>query len=242
MNKKKERNYRRILIKISGESLSGEAGYGIDSASLKYVVEELIEAKKIVHEIGVVVGGGNIFRGINSPEFSIEKKSGDYMGMLATVINGIALRDALINKGVKADVLNSFDITPFAEGCTPSKALNKLKEGKIVIFTGGTGHPFFTTDTTGVLRALEINAEAFFKATKVDGVYSKDPKKDKSAKKYETLTYNEAIAKKLNVMDQTAIALAREANLTLHIFNFFKKGNLAKELKGKRTGSVVKGG
>jgi uridylate kinase len=242
MDKKKAGSYSRILIKISGESLSGEAGYGIESASLKFVVEQLVEAKKIVPQIGVVVGGGNIFRGINSPEFSIDKISGDYMGMLATVINGIALRDALICKGVKADVLNSFDISPFAEGYTPSKALNKLKEGKIVIFTGGTGHPFFTTDTTGVLRALEISAEAFFKATKVDGVYSKDPKKDKSAKKYETLTYDEAIAKKLNVMDQTAIALAREANLTLHIFNFFKKGNLVKELKGLKTGSIVKGG
>jgi len=242
MDKKKAGSYSRILIKISGESLSGEAGYGIESTSLKFVVEQLVEAKKIVPQIGVVVGGGNIFRGINSPEFSIDKISGDYMGMLATVINGIALRDALICKGVKADVLNSFDISPFAEGYTPSKALNKLKEGKIVIFTGGTGHPFFTTDTTGVLRALEISAEAFFKATKVDGVYSKDPKKDKSAKKYETLTYDEAIAKKLNVMDQTAIALAREANLTLHIFNFFKKGNLVKELKGFKTGSIVKGG
>lgn len=242
MNKQKPGAYRRILVKISGETLSGKEGYGIENASLKFVVGELLEAKKVVSEIGVVVGGGNIFRGINSPEFSIDKKSGDYMGMLATVINGIALKEALISKGVKAEILNSFDISPFAEGYTPSKASSILQEGKIVIFTGGTGHPFFTTDTTGILRALEVGAEAFFKATKVDGVYSNDPKKDTKAKKYEILTYDEVIAKKLNVMDQTAIALARETNLTLHIFNFFKKGNLAKELKGLRIGSIIKGG
>lgn len=242
MKKEKAGKYNRILLKISGESLSGEAGYGIESLSLQYVVDELILAKKVVSEVAVVVGGGNIFRGINSPEFSIKKKTGDYMGMLATVINGLALKDALKSRGFEADVLNSFDITPFAEGFTYEKAISKLKEGTIVIFTGGTGHPFFTTDTTGVLRALEISADAFFKATKVDGVYSKDPKKFKDARKYETLSYDEAISKHLNVMDQTAIALARETNLPIHIFNFFNKGNLAKELRGQKTGSIVKGG
>ncbi len=234
--------FRRVLVKLSGESLSGEAGYGITTTFLKYVVDELILAKEVVPELAVVIGGGNIFRGISSKEFSIEKKTGDNMGMLATVINGLALKDGLIRRGIEADVLNSFDITPFAEGYTHQKAEGMLKEKRVVIFTGGTGHPFFTTDTTGVLRAIEIQADAFFKATKVDGVYTKDPMKDRSAKKYEVLTYDEAISKNLNIMDQTAIALAKDANLTLHIFNFFKKGNLAQELKGYRTGSIVRGG
>lgn len=242
MKNKETVKFNRILLKLSGESLSGESGLGIDCANLNYVVEELIHAKKVVREIGIVLGGGNIFRGIKSSKFSIDKKTGDYMGMLATVINGLVLRDALRSKKVDAEVLNSFDITPFAEGYTPEKALRSLKDEKIVIFTGGTGHPFFTTDTTGVLRALEIKADAFFKATKVDGIYSSDPKKNKKAKKYEFLTYDEVLSQNLSVMDQTAIALAKEAKLILHIFNFFNKGNLLKELKGVMTGSIVNGG
>lgn len=242
MKKRESGKFHRILIKLSGESLSGESKFGIDSFNLNYVVNELITAKKAVSEIGVVVGGGNIFRGIESKQFSIDKKTGDYMGMLATVINGLALKDALRSRKVEAEVLNSFDIKPFADGYTVEKANRLLKEGKILIFTGGTGHPFFTTDTTGVLRALEIKADAFFKATKVDGIYSSDPKKNNKANKYECLTYDEVISQNLNVMDQTAIALAREAKLILHIFNFFNKGNLLKELKGIVTGSIVKGG
>lgn len=234
--------YRRILVKLSGETLSGESGFGFDENSLEFLAEEIVEARKVVREIGVVLGGGNIFRGINSPKLNIDKRSGDYIGMLATVINGILLKEILTNKGLKVRLFNSFDFSPFVEGYSQVKALESLEEGFIVIFSGGTGHPFFTTDTTAVLRALEIKADILLKATKVDGIYSKDPKKDKNAKKFTTLTYDEAIANKLNILDQSAFALARDNNLSIYVFDFFKKGNLKRVLNDEKIGTSVKGG
>jgi uridylate kinase len=235
------KSYRRVLLKLSGETLSGNSGSGIDPEALGFLVGEISEARKAVKEIAIVLGGGNIFRGIRSKGFSIDKKTGDYMGMLATVINGLALRDALKSKGVEAFLVSAIPIQPFAEGYTPKAVLDHLKNKEIVIFAGGTGHPFFTTDTAATLRALEIGADILLKATKVDGVFSADPKKDKKAKKYDTLCYDDVIKMKLNVMDLTAVALAREDNLPIQVFDFFKKGNLKKALLKEKVGSIVKG-
>jgi len=236
------KGYRRVLLKLSGETLSGTTQSGIDPGALGFLVSEIAEARKVCKEIGVVLGGGNIFRGIRSEGFSIDKRTGDYMGMLATVINGLALRDALRSKGIGAHLLAAARMQPVAEGYTLKSALDHLGDGEIVIFSGGTGHPFFTTDTAATLRALEIGAEILLKATKVDGVFSADPVKDKKAKKYDTLFYDEVIAKKLNVMDLTAVALARDNGLPIRVFDFFRKGNLKKALLKENIGSVVKGG
>ena len=229
-------------MKLSGETLSGESNSGFDSECLDFLASEIISAKKCVKEIAIVLGGGNIFRGINSKKFSIDKRIGDYMGMFATVINSLAIKEVFISKGEKAEVLNSFDFSPFVQGYSLERATKSLEEGNIVIFSGGTGHPFFTTDTTAVLRALEIKSEILFKATKVDGIYSKDPKKDKNAKRYQTLTYDEAMAKKLKILDQSAFALARDNNLSICVFDFFKEGNLKRALNNENIGTIVKGG
>lgn len=234
--------YSRVLLKISGEAFSGEDGVGIDPHRLSFLVEEIISAKFVCPYIGIVIGGGNIFRGINSDELKIGKKEGDYIGMLATVINGLALKESLKVKGIKCELFNSFDMEPFVIGFSQDKVDEAFSAGKIVIFSGGTGHPFFTTDTTGVLRALEMKAEALLKATKVDGIYTSDPKKDSEAIKLNVVTYDEILEKNLKIMDQSAIALARDNNLKLHIFNFFEKGNLVRVLKGEEIGSVVVGG
>jgi uridylate kinase len=236
------KNYRRVLLKLSGEALSGDSRSGINPEALNYLVNELAEARKAVKEIGIVLGGGNIFRGIRSNQYLIDKKTGDYMGMLATVINGMALRDAIKSKGMGAHLLCASSIQPFAEGFTLKSALDHLENKEIVIFAGGTGHPFFTTDTAATLRALEIEADILLKATKVDGVFSADPKKDRNARKYDKLSYDEVIMKKLNVMDLTAVALARENALPIQVFDFFRKGNLKKALLKEKVGSIVKGG
>ena len=236
------KGFRRVLLKLSGETLSGPKGAGMDSSALGFLASEIITAKKTAREIAVVIGGGNIFRGVRSAGYSIDKKTGDYMGMLATIINGLALRDALVSKGCAAEVLNATPMPPIAEGYSPGRANRLLNEGNVVIFTGGTGHPYFTTDTTGVLRALEVGAEILLKATKVDGVFSADPKKDGKAKKYDILTYEEVIGRKLGVMDLTAVALARENGLEIRVFDFFKKRNLKKAVSGEKIGSAVRGG
>jgi len=236
------KSYRRVLLKLSGETLSGTTQSGIDPGALGFLVSEIADARKACKEIGIVLGGGNIFRGIRASGYSIEKKTGDYMGMLATIINGLALRDALRSKGIGAEILSSVDMAPIAEGYSPAKASEFLDAGKVVIFAGGTGHPFFTTDTAAALRALEIGVEILMKATKVDGVFSADPVKDKKAKKYDTLFYDEVISKKLSVMDLTAVALARDNGLPIRVFDFFRKGSLKKALLKEKIGSIVKGG
>lgn len=231
--------YKRVLLKLSGESLAGQAGFGVNMPSLRQTVAEIDKARKCGAQIAIVIGGGNIWRGAGK---EIERVTADYMGMLATVINALALRDVLETSGLPAKVLCAFEVSKFAELYTPKKTIDYLKKGFIVVLAGGTGNPYFTTDTTAALRAAEINAEILFKATQVDGVYDSDPKKNRDAKKYKQLSYDEAIEKKLKIMDITAFSLCRDNDLPIVVFDFYKAGNLSKALKGVSIGTLVNKG
>jgi uridylate kinase len=233
-------NYKRILLKLSGESLQGEQQYGIDAQRLMEYAEEVMAAVNAKVQVGIVIGGGNIFRGLQGTTGGTDRIQGDYMGMLATVINSMALQDALSRCGIKSKVLSGVAIDPVCERMSSAKAIRLLEEGYVVIIAGGTGNPYFTTDSASALRALEIKADVILKGTRVDGVYSADPEKDARAVKYDTLTFDEAYEKGLKIMDLTAFTLCRENDLPILVFNMNQKGNLGKILKGEKIGTLVK--
>lgn len=234
--------YRRILLKLSGEALAGEQGYGIDPDVINGIAAEIKEVVALGVEVAVVIGGGNIFRGLAASSKGMDRASADYMGMLATVMNSLAMQDALEKQGVVTRVQSAIDMQQIAEPYIRRRAVRHLEKGRVVIFSAGTGNPYFTTDTAASLRAMEINAEVILKATKVDGVYTADPKKDKSAVKLPTLTYLEVLQKGLQVMDATATSLCMDNNLPMIIFDMTHRDNIKKVVLGEKIGTIVKGG
>jgi uridylate kinase len=239
----KETKRKRVLVKFSGEALAGEGDFGIDSDILKYIADEIKSLVDNGIEVGIVIGGGNIIRGVNAAKGGIIKRtSGDYMGMLATVINGVAMQEALEHGGVDVRVQSAIKMEQICETFIVRRAVRHLEKNRVVIFASGTGNPFFTTDTAATLRAIEIGADMIIKATKVDGIYNKDPKKFKDAKKLYSLTYEQAMGDDdVKVMDDTAIALAKDNNLPIAVFNMFNKGNLLSIINGDySTCSIVK--
>lgn len=233
--------YKRLLLKLSGEALVGKAGYGIDVDVVMRLCTEMREASEAGAEIAVVVGGGNIFRGLAGAAQGMDRATADYMGMLATVMNALALQNGLERLDVQARVMSAIPMPTVCEAFVRSKALHHLESRRIVIFAAGTGNPFFTTDTTAALRAIEMNCEALLKATQVDGVYSDDPRKNPKATRYETLTYGEVLARDLKVMDGAAIALARDNALPVIVFSIEEPGNLLKVLRGEALATVIEG-
>jgi uridylate kinase len=233
--------YRRVVIKVSGEYLAGDQPFGIHQPTIDRIASDLIEARKLGIEIAVVVGGGNIFRGVEVSSRGVSRTTGDTMGMLATIMNCLALESALERKGQPARALTAFVMPQICELFTRGAAHKYLAEGRIVLLAGGTGNPYFTTDTTAVLRAAEIGAQAVLKATNVDGVYSADPKKDKSAKRFERLTHSQAVEGGYKVMDATAFALARETSLPIIVFSIAEAGSIGAILSGKGKGTIVSG-
>jgi uridylate kinase len=234
--------YRRILLKLSGEALAGEQGYGIDPDVINGIAAEIKEVSSLGVEIAVVIGGGNIFRGLAASSKGMDRASADYMGMLATVMNSLAMQDALEKQGVVTRVQSAIDMQQIAEPYIRRRAVRHLEKGRVVIFSAGTGNPYFTTDTAASLRAMEINAEVILKATKVDGVYSADPKKDKNAVKLPKLTYLEVLQKGLQVMDATATSLCMDNNLPMIIFDMTQRDNIKKVVYGEKIGTIVQGG
>jgi uridylate kinase len=232
--------YRRILLKLSGESLMGERNYGLDPKMLTHYALDIKTITDLGVQVAVVIGGGNIYRGMNEAETGIERAHGDYMGMLATVINGMALQAALEKVGVKTRLQSAIEMDQVAEPYIRRKAIRHLEKGRVVIFGAGTGNPYFTTDTAGSLRAIEMNADVILKGTRVDGVYSADPEKDKDAVRYEHISFNDVIAKNLKVMDMTAFTLCQENSLPIIVFDMNKPGNLADVVSGKNVGTLVK--
>ncbi|MBT5029270.1 MAG: UMP kinase [Nitrospinaceae bacterium] len=232
--------YKRVLLKLGGESLAaGEGAFGLDEGALTNIAEEVREAKELGVEIAIVVGGGNILRGASLSAIGIERTTGDYMGMLATVINGLALQHALERVGIPTRVQSAVEIKAVSEAYVRRRAIRHLEKGRVVIFAGGTGNPYFTTDTAASLRAMEIDANVIFKATKVDGVYSSDPKTDESAIKFNELSYLDVLNKGLKVMDSTAISLCMDNKLPLVIFNFRDKHSIKRVLLGEQLGTKV---
>ncbi len=231
--------YKRILLKLSGESLMGKSKYGIDSDRLNDYAEQIKELQAMGIQVGIVIGGGNIFRGLSGSLNGFDRVKGDQMGMLATVINSLALSSALNQLGVSNQVLTAINMEPIAEHYSTNKALAYLEKGEVVVFSGGTGCPFFTTDTASSLRAVEIKADLMLKGTRVDGVYTADPEKDPQAVKYDDISFEEIYDKNLKIMDLTATTLCRENNLPVVVFNMDKKGNLVKVLKGENIGTLV---
>ena len=231
--------YKRILLKLSGESLMGEKQYGIDEKRLAEYAAQIKEIHEMGIQIGIVIGGGNIFRGLSGANKGFDRVKGDQMGMLATVINSLALNSALQAAGVKSRVLTAIRMEPIGEFYSKQKAVQALENGEVVILSAGTGNPFFTTDTAAALRGAEIGAELVLKATKVDGVYSADPKKDPSAKLYASITFDEAMVKNLQVMDATAFALCRDQKLPIKVFSIVKPGALKRAVLGQDEGTLV---
>jgi len=231
--------YKRILIKLSGEALMGDDAYGINRATIDNIVAQIKEISDMGVEVAVVIGGGNIFRGVAPAAEGMDRATADYMGMLATVMNAMALQDAMRSIGIKARVQSALNIGQVAEPYIRGKAMRYLEEGRVVIFGAGTGNPFFTTDTAAALRGVEMNAEVVLKATKVDGIYTDDPKKNPDATRYETVTFDEAIAKNLKVMDATALTLCRDQNLPICVFSIFKKDGLKRVIMGENEGTRV---
>ena len=231
--------YRRVVVKVSGEALMGPDSFGIHQPTLERIAADLIASQRLGVAIAVVVGGGNIFRGVNVSEKGIARATGDMMGMLATVMNALALEGAIEKAGLAARTMSALTMPEVCEAYERRRALRHLEQGRMVLLAGGTGNPFFTTDTTAVLRAAEIGAEAVLKATDVDGVYSADPKKDQNAKRYDRLTHQEAIERSLKVMDTTAFALARENRMPIIVFSIREKEAIAAVLRGKGRATVV---
>jgi uridylate kinase len=232
--------YRRILLKLSGEALAGEEGYGIDSKVLDFIAEEIKEIYELGVEIAIVIGGGNIFRGIQGAAKGMERASADYMGMLATVLNALSLQYALEKLGVNTRVQTAIEMKELAEPYIRRRAIRHLEKGRIVIFAAGTGNPFFTTDTAAALRAMEIGAEVILKATKVDGVYTADPLLNPQAERFKELSYLDVLQKQLRVMDSTAVSLCMDNNLPIIVFNLREKGNMKRILLGEDIGTIVK--
>lgn len=237
----KKKAFKRIVLKLSGEALQGSLGYGIDVHILSSIARQIKEVKSLGIETAIVIGGGNIFRGIAGSTKGMDRASADYMGMLATVINALALQDALERIGVFTRVLSAIEMQQLAEPYIRRRAIRHLEKGRVVIFAGGTGNPYFTTDTTAALRAIEIGAEVILKATKVDGIYSADPVKNKNAKKFYTLRYIDVLKKGLKVMDATAISLCMDNELPVIVFSLKKEGNIKRVLTGEKIGTTVKG-
>jgi len=233
--------FRRILLKVSGEALMGQTPFGIDPGTLETVAAEIQNLRRHDVEIAVVVGGGNIFRGLNASKFGIGRVPADHMGMLATVINGIALSETLNHMGSESRVMSALDMGKIAEPYVRANAVGHLEQGRVVIFTAGTGNPFFSTDTAGTLRALEIQADVFLKATKVDGVFDSDPVKNLSAKRFARLSYQEVLERKLQVMDLTAVSLAMAQGLPILVFNLKEPGNIERVVLGDDVGTLISG-
>jgi uridylate kinase len=233
--------YKRILLKLSGEALMGDQGYGIDHGVLDKITSEVQEICELGVEVAIVIGGGNIFRGLSAAAKGMERASADYMGMLATVLNALALQNILENKGVVTRVQSAIEMRELAETYIRRRAVRHLEKGRVVIFAAGTGNPYFTTDTAAALRAMEIGAEVIMKATKVDGVYSADPMKDKTATKFDSLTYLDVLRKDLRVMDATAISLCMDNNLPIIVFNLNVSGNIKRIVLGETVGTLVTG-
>ena len=232
-------SYKRVLLKLSGEALLGEKSYGVDPKRILTYSKEIKEIVDSGVEIAIVIGGGNIFRGVSGASNGIDRVQADYMGMLATVINGLALQSSLEDLKVQTRLQTAFKIEAVAEPYIKRKAVRHLEKKRVVIFSGGTGNPFFTTDSAAVLRAIEINADVILKGTRVDGIYNNDPEKNKDAVKFKQISYDEAIAKKLKVMDSTAFTLSKENELPIIVFNMNKPGNLKKIINGKEVGTIV---
>ncbi len=231
--------YKRIMLKISGEALMGEDLFGINQHTISNIVHEIKEALDLKIQMGIVIGGGNIFRGVALGAAGMDRATADYMGMMATVMNALALQDAMKHAGIVARVQSALNIEQVVEPYIRGKAIRYLEEGKVVIFAAGTGNPFFTTDTAAALRGVEMNADIMIKATKVDGIYSEDPKKNPKAKRYEVVSFDEAIQKDLKVMDATALTLCRDQQLPIAVFNIFKSGALKNILLGQNEGTLV---
>mgnify|MGYP001105018592 FL=1 len=231
--------YKRVLLKLSGEALMGDRHYGIDPNRLKEYAKEIKEVTEKGIELAIVIGGGNIFRGVSGASNGMDRVQGDHMGMLATCINGLALQSALEDEGIYTRLQTAIQIKEIAEPYIKRKAIRHLEKGRVVIFGAGTGNPYFTTDTAAVLRAIEINADAILKGTRVDGIYNVDPEKDENAIKFETITFKDVISKGLKVMDMTAFTLSEENKLPIIVFDMNTKGNLLKLVSGEKIGTVV---
>ena len=231
--------YNRILLKLSGESLMGKQSYGIAPEMLEQYAKDIKTVVEQGVEVAIVIGGGNIFRGLSGASKGMDRVQGDYMGMLATLINSMALQAELEKQGMKTELLGGLAIEPICKEMSRRRAIEAMQEGRVVIIGGGTGNPFFTTDTASTLRAIEIKADVILKGTRVDGVYTADPEKDPTATKYETLTFADALGKKLKIMDLTAFALCEENNLPIYVFDMNKPGNLLKVVKGEAIGTLV---
>ncbi len=235
----KQMQYKRILLKLSGEALMGERQYGIDPNRLKEYAQEIKQVVDKGVEVAIVIGGGNIFRGVAGASQGMDRVQGDHMGMLATCINGLALQSALEDEGIHTRLQTAIEIKEIAEPYIKRRANRHLEKGRVVIFGGGTGNPYFTTDTAAVLRAIEINADAILKGTRVDGIYNSDPEKNKDAVKYENITFKDVIDKGLKVMDMTAFTLSEENKLPIIVFDMNTKGNLLKLISGENIGTIV---
>jgi uridylate kinase len=231
--------YRRIVLKLSGEALAGSVGYGIDPPVLERIAKEIRDVVELKVELAVVIGGGNIFRGVAASAEGMDRATADYMGMLATIINALALQDALEKAGLQTRVLSAIEMRAVAEPYIRRRAIRHLEKGRVVIFAAGTGNPFFTTDTAGALRAIEIGADAIIKATKVDGIYSSDPKADAGAQRLARMTYIEVLSRRLQVMDTTAISLCMENALPIIVFDLTLPGNIKRIVLGEPVGSIV---
>jgi uridylate kinase len=234
-------NFTRVLLKLSGESLAGDQGYGIDPATISTIAAEIKEVVDTGVQLALVIGGGNIFRGLAASSKGMDRASADYMGMLATVINSLAMQDALEKVGVSTRVQSAIAMQEVAEPYIRRRAVRHLEKGRVVIFGAGTGNPYFTTDTAASLRAMEINAQAILKGTKVDGVYSADPKKDPTAERYASLSYIDVLKKGLQVMDATATSLCMDNNLPIIVFDLTTPGNIKKVIRGEEIGTIVQG-
>jgi len=239
--KSQKSKFKRVLLKLSGEALMGDKNFGIDQKVLKFIADELKKLSRMQVEIALVIGGGNIFRGLEASAEGMERTSADYMGMLATVMNAIAIQNALEKNGMPTRVQSAIEMQELAEPYIRRKAVRHLEKGRFVIFAAGTGNPYFTTDTAAALRAVEIGADIILKATKVDGVYSSDPMKNPKAKKYSEISYIDVLKKGLKVMDSTATSLCMDNNLPIRVFSLMKKGNIKKVLEGKKIGTLVRG-
>ncbi|WP_018870731.1 MULTISPECIES: UMP kinase [unclassified Thioalkalivibrio] len=233
--------YRRILLKLSGEALLGEHHYGVDPAVLSQVAEEVCELSRRGVEVGIVIGGGNIFRGAGLAEGGVDRVTGDHMGMLATVINALALQDAIERAGRFCRVMSAIRINQVCEDYIRRRAVRHLEKGRVVVFAAGTGNPFFTTDSAASLRAIEINADLMIKATKVDGVYDADPFTQTDARRFDKLTYDDALERRLGVMDTTALVMCRDNELPIRVMNMFAKGDLQRLVMGEAVGTLVEG-
>lgn len=232
--------YKRVLLKLSGEALMGDKEFGIDGQRLKEYADEVKSVVEEGLELAIVIGGGNIFRGVSGASQGMDRVQGDHMGMLATVINGLALQSALENEGIKTRLVSAIEMNKVAEPFIRRRAVRHLEKGRVVIFGGGTGNPYFTTDTAATLRAVEINADVILKGTRVDGIYTADPEKDRDAKKYERISFKEVYEKGLNVMDMTAFTLSKENELPILVFDMNTPGNLKKIITGENVGTLVK--